>query len=195
LNTREGLATRLKIVDTLSAMVDEMGLEKITIGNLCKRAGISRQTFYYHFQNVKEVFSWAITYQVVSKLQSIPHLPTPADHTVAVADAFRKYSVLTYTFANGKDSDEFWGSVQKALITTNYNFLKAGISDIPEIEVKTLAIFHADGYLGILRKWIDREMTDDINLVMDRLVTAIYKALNSPIYENNVKSRYIRANL
>jgi len=41
--------TKIHIIQTFFAMMNEMGFDKITVANLSKRAEINRGTFYHHF--------------------------------------------------------------------------------------------------------------------------------------------------
>ncbi len=38
----------------------EKNVDKITVKDLVERCGISRQTFYYHFQDILEVIEWSM---------------------------------------------------------------------------------------------------------------------------------------
>ena len=49
-----------RITDTFLEMVRENGLDRVTVKGLVARCAISRQTFYYHFQDLMEVLEWAI---------------------------------------------------------------------------------------------------------------------------------------
>lgn len=47
-----------QITDTLLQLLEKKSLEKITVKELVTLCGISRQTFYYHFQDVLDVVDW-----------------------------------------------------------------------------------------------------------------------------------------
>lgn len=47
-----------QIADTLLQLLEKKNLEKITVKELVTLCGISRQTFYYHFQDVLDVVDW-----------------------------------------------------------------------------------------------------------------------------------------
>lgn len=48
------------IADTLLNMVRRQDVDKITATALIRESGISRQTFYYHFKDLMEVYEWAV---------------------------------------------------------------------------------------------------------------------------------------
>ena len=47
-----------QIADTLLQLLEKKSLEKITVKELVTICGISRQTFYYHFEDVLDVVDW-----------------------------------------------------------------------------------------------------------------------------------------
>lgn len=46
------------IAQTLAEMIKTKNIDKITVKDLVETCGISRQTFYYHFQDLPEVIEW-----------------------------------------------------------------------------------------------------------------------------------------
>ena len=50
------LLTERAIFGTFEAMLEEMPFDKITVAALSKRAGISPNTFYYHYHDIYELF-------------------------------------------------------------------------------------------------------------------------------------------
>ena len=48
------------IADTFMQLSREKNVDKITVKDLVERCGISRQTFYYHFQDLLEVIEWSM---------------------------------------------------------------------------------------------------------------------------------------
>lgn len=47
--------TKQMMVDALEYLLEEKGLDKITIQDITKKCGINRQTFYYHFHDIFEL--------------------------------------------------------------------------------------------------------------------------------------------
>ena len=51
--------TKQVIFDAFMALSREKSVDKITVKDLVETCHISRQTFYYHFQDIVEVIEWA----------------------------------------------------------------------------------------------------------------------------------------
>ena len=84
-----GSNTKQKIADTLLEMTKTIPLDKITVGALTERCGISRQSFYYHFHDLMEIASWSIRYNL-SRILPDPAVSTPYEALEALLQTFAK---------------------------------------------------------------------------------------------------------
>lgn len=50
---------KLSLINTFLDLANEVDYEKITVTSLVEKCGISRQTFYYHFNDIDEMLKWA----------------------------------------------------------------------------------------------------------------------------------------
>lgn len=48
-----------RIVEAFVKLSKEKNIDKITVKDIVDECGISRQAFYYHFQDILEVIEWA----------------------------------------------------------------------------------------------------------------------------------------
>ena len=54
------LDVKAAVADALLELIRRKDADKITVKDLVERCGISRQTFYYHFQDILEVIEWSV---------------------------------------------------------------------------------------------------------------------------------------
>lgn len=52
--------TKRKIMETFAALAERKSLDKITVKDMVETCGISRQTFYYHFQDIIDVIECTV---------------------------------------------------------------------------------------------------------------------------------------
>ncbi len=62
--------TKQKIAGTLRQMMMERPFQKITVQNLMDASGMKRQSFYYHFQDTRDVLWWICDQEVVQPLKN-----------------------------------------------------------------------------------------------------------------------------
>lgn len=61
--------TKQKIAGTLHQMMMERPFQKITVQNLMDVSGMKRQSFYYHFQDTREVLQWICDQELIQPLR------------------------------------------------------------------------------------------------------------------------------
>lgn len=61
--------TKKKIAQALRRLMNERPFEKITVQNLMDMAQMKRQSFYYHFQDTRDVLIWLYRQEVIEPLQ------------------------------------------------------------------------------------------------------------------------------
>lgn len=63
-------ATKNIIANELIAMIREMPIEKVRIGDLCRRCGADRRTFYYHFTDKYDLVAWIFMRDYMTSLEA-----------------------------------------------------------------------------------------------------------------------------
>ncbi len=53
-----GLTTKKAIAYTFKDLLKEKPFNKITINDIANKCDINRQTFYYHFQDIRDLIEW-----------------------------------------------------------------------------------------------------------------------------------------
>lgn len=61
------VGTKRQIVDTLRQLLEEEPLEKITVKEICAHVGISRNTYYHHFENKYQPIIWMFKTDFVNR--------------------------------------------------------------------------------------------------------------------------------
>lgn len=55
---RDSLLAKKNIVHEAIALFKEKGYQNVSVNEICKRSGISRNTFYYYFRKKEEIFDY-----------------------------------------------------------------------------------------------------------------------------------------
>ena len=61
--------TKKALSFSLKELLKEKTISKITINDICEKAGVRRQTFYYHFADLPELVEWTCYTEVESVLK------------------------------------------------------------------------------------------------------------------------------
>lgn len=68
-----------QIAMEFARMTRERPVDKITVKDLVERCRISRQTFYYHFQDILDVMEWSVRQLLEKALADSSQAETPAE--------------------------------------------------------------------------------------------------------------------
>ncbi len=85
--------TKKALSQALKEIMTHIPFEKITINDVTAEAGVSRNTFYYHFSDINELLAWTFDNEIVKGLENYEDLNTWNDGLL---------SVLNYTEENRK---------------------------------------------------------------------------------------------
>ncbi len=62
--------TKEIISNAFLALVKEKNPDKITVIDICRKANVSRETFYYHFSDKYELFKWMYKHSLIKRIKS-----------------------------------------------------------------------------------------------------------------------------
>lgn len=99
------------IKNALVSLINEVGLENITVSSLCKKADINRSTFYLHYENIDDLIQ-----SIESELSS--HI-TSSISPLETDDILMDQSLLTNLFITILKSIKAESELVLALIATS----------------------------------------------------------------------------
>lgn len=71
----QSLNTKKQLGTTLKELMAEKPFDKITVSELTKRSGLNRQTFYYHFETIIDLFQWVLYQEAGPLLEQFKQNP------------------------------------------------------------------------------------------------------------------------
>ncbi len=154
----------------LIALIEERGLDAITVNDLCERADLNRGTFYNHFHD-KENLLTALENEVmveVAALQAQMQNVTLGD-ILAFRVAGRPVPVLVDLFEYLREESDFlhavlgpggdvrFGPRLREAVCENLvqNILHEKYRTNPTPFVNYYVAFYASAYLGIIARWVE----------------------------------------
>lgn len=178
------LYTKKLIMTTFQEMLAEMPFDKITVSALVKRAGVSPNTFYYHYQDIYallddwfqkqvEVFTPAgepIDWKPVTK-NILHECRTHAKTIYHVFDSLSRDRLERYIFSMTDDAFSRW--------VRQY----AEGYAISEDRLRSIASFCRYAYIGFVMQFFWNRMENDIDESVDRLGALFENFLRSAVQD------------
>ena len=182
--TRSKAALRQALIE----LMEESGLEAITVNDLCARAGLTRATFYNHYTDKDallnsfedETLDGLATFErhmgevgigsVVSHIARRKPLP----YLVELFDYLRSQGDFLHAVLGAGGDVRFAPRVRDTVCTQIVqNILHDKYRNNPTAFVGYYVAFYASAYLGVITRWIDtgmQETSEEMALISQRLL-------------------------
>ena len=168
------------IADTFMQLSREKNVDKITVKDLVERCGISRQTFYYHFQDILEVIEWSAE----QAFQKLLERSMETDDAEAVFQDFitasDEASAMLRKLLNSQKREQ----VERLMVRSVRAYLqelirrKGPIADIPYEDAEAALSFCTYGIVGLLLEYCEKKDVD-----RERLARQMYRLLTGRMAE------------
>lgn len=86
--------TKNYIVSAFLKLIDTRELDKITVTDLVEQCSISRQTFYYHFDDIDKMLEWSFKMDTDNVCSKIRENNDISSYITFFADFMNKYDTL-----------------------------------------------------------------------------------------------------
>lgn len=178
------LYTKKLIMTTFQSMLEEMSFDKITVAALVKRAGVSPNTFYYHYQDIYALLDAWFREKVVyfvpgdtliewkSATKTMLHQCKAHPKTIYhVFDGLSRDRLERYIFS--LTDDVFLRVVHQA----------AEGHSISEEKLRSIVSFCRYAYIGFMMQFFWNRMENDIDASVERLGALFDRFLTSAVQQ------------
>lgn len=106
---------RNKIVKAVETLVKDTPVSKLTVGQISAAAGVSRQTFYYHFENIPAIYKWALKSKINNRKRSAGAILSFVQALDQWFRALEKNKILTLAFLTSSYALELFDFIRGEL--------------------------------------------------------------------------------
>ncbi len=93
--------TKSMIADAFLQLSEKKSLDKITIKDIVEQCGISRQAFYYHFEDILGVIEWCIQLSMQQDFQQSLQCENPRDAIhIMISSTLKKREGIRHLYAS-----------------------------------------------------------------------------------------------
>ena len=160
------------LADTFAEMVKQGNVDKITVKALIEECHISRQTFYYHFQDIPELLQWMIEQYTEQMFQEVLSKGNGEDGR-------RCFFVMAINakpyVERGMDSN--YGPELERLLRHYIRrfFIMASehqnfYPECTHAEIKIIVRYHSQAIMGLLAEWTEEDTEQ-----LDQIVHTVYR--------------------
>ncbi|MBO4679819.1 MAG: TetR/AcrR family transcriptional regulator [Lachnospiraceae bacterium] len=155
------VSTKQSIIDCTIALAEQKPLKKITVGEIVKMCGITRNTFYYHFHDIYDVLDNAIR----DKLVDLENCD-PTDDDQALFDTIEFTVMYKKVWRNlyktlGQESLQRYIIGRMHNVFIKYINLHLGGYKISDTDMGIITTYFEEALFGVLVRWIRGESKGD----------------------------------
>lgn len=185
--------TAQKMDEALLALLSEKDLDYITVKEICKVSGVSRSTFYLHYETIGDLLLETAQYISDTFHTYFQHLPrqvfTPGDSKETLVFITPEYLIPWLSFI--RDNKLLYRTVvkrfhhlplgDKLFLDINQTIhLALEAFGIPENHRKYWMAFHLEGINAIVKEWLEGDCGDSLEEISQLIQNCVRPGGNLP---------------
>lgn len=165
--------TKRALAASLKKMMEKKPLSKITVTDLARECGINRHTFYYHFNDIYDLIQWIFLSETESVLEQMKSEKTGEESWQQGMKWLFDYALSDKKFVMGVFRSSCRENLTRFLIQRIYTLILDAIEResqnirISEEKKIFVAKFYTHGIGGIILDWIEKDMQQDPDEIID----------------------------
>lgn len=161
--------TEKAIMHAFLELLNQYPLDRITVKDIVTACGISRNTFYYHYQDIYDLLR--ATFDAVAELvlrEDVTTWQESLRSCTRFALENRRAVYHVYRSAHREQLERYLYRVTEERMDRLIRHLTAQMS-ISEEDVRYLTLFYKCAVVGILLEWLNADMKGDVDRLISRM--------------------------
>lgn len=182
------LTTKKAIAYTFKDLLKEKSFSKITVNDIAKSCDINRQTFYYHFQDIRDLVEWICIEEVDRILDKKSEFKTWEDKFLSVFHLMEDEKIFITNIYHSVSIEVLRKNISRLVYPIIYEEISNMAKNLNEDDKVFITNFYKYAFVSIVLNWIENNMNEnpkDIVNKVSNLVTGTIKhaclAINSNI--------------
>ena len=156
----------------------EKNKKKLTVKDIVDECQITRQAFYYHFEDIPELFRWIMERDTERLLKDSQLLDDPEQRI----RYFFLEAINALPYLKRSMQSNYRDELESLLTQNVYNLFEHVIEEgnlyrnKTRMEVKLIMRYHCQAVLGVLREWTDEDTKN-----LDMIVHQVYLLMTGKV--------------
>ncbi|MDD6098158.1 MAG: TetR/AcrR family transcriptional regulator C-terminal domain-containing protein [Oscillospiraceae bacterium] len=167
--------TKKALSASLKKFMETKPFSKITVSEIVADCGLNRKTFYYHFEDTRDLLKWTFEQEAIDVVKSFDLLIDYEDAIIFVIEYLEKnqhFLNCVYDSVGQNELKRFlfndFSGIARMIIT---GVEKKMGKEISEDFRKLLIYFYTDGMVGLLVEWLHGEIKYDKKTAVRYILT------------------------
>ena len=163
--------TKIALAQSLKEVLLKKPLDKVTIADITNNCGVSRMTFYYHFQDIYDLVEWTCVADAEKALagkRNYDNWQEGLYNLFLLMQKNKAFVVNVYHSVSREHLDMYIHQLTKALFVDVINEVSKGVP-LQDTDKEFIASFYIYAFSGIVLDWIDHRMKEDPKDIIKRV--------------------------
>lgn len=165
------LTTKKAIAYTFKDLLKEKTFNKITVSDIANRCDINRQTFYYHFKDIRDLVEWICIDEFDNILEKKDNCDKWEDKFLLIFKIMEEEKIFVKNIYYSVSSEVLRNNLYRLVYPIIYNEIveKSKGKNLKEEDKKFITDFYKYSFVSIVLNWIDNKMQEDPKLIVDKV--------------------------
>lgn len=182
--------TKQVIAESLKRLLLKKPITRITIGDIAEDCNISRNTFYYHFNDIYDLVEWMCEEDARAALNGNRTAATWRQGFVSLlkaVEANKPFIVNVYRSVDRMQIERYLQRVTEKLLLDVIDEQARGIP-ISDENKRFIANFYTYGFMGVMLEWIHYDMKvppEQVAEITDKIIHGDFSRAIERLSEKN----------
>ncbi len=151
--------TKNLITESVFRLAEKKPINRITVRDIAQDCGITRNTFYYYFHDIYDVFTTFLE-SCMDEIYKKNNADEGLFDFMELASKYKKVWLNCYKTIGHERLSKFAGEKIRYLIM--HTFDAEGYRDkISAVDLDIICTFYEEAFFGLLMRWLQDKMSDD----------------------------------
>lgn len=170
------MTTKKAIAYTFKDLLRERSFNKITVNDIARKSDINRQTFYYHFRDIRDLVEWICVVEFDENLERKETCKKWEDKFLLIFKIMKEEEIFVKNIYYSVSVEVLRNNLYRLVYPIIYDQIieMSNGKNLREEDKKFITDFYKYSFVSIVLDWIDKGMYENPELIVakvSRLVT------------------------
>ena len=165
------LTTKKAIAYTFKDLLKEKPFNKITVNDIANKCDINRQTFYYHFQDIRDLIEWICIEEVDNILEKEDECEKWEDKFLLIFRIMEEEKIFVENIYYSVSVEVLRSNLYRLVYPIIYREIleKSKGKNLREEDKKFITDFYKYAFVSVVLDWIDKGMNEDPEIIVQKV--------------------------
>ena len=165
------------IISSFKDLLGKHPIDKVTVKEICTQCGVNRQTFYYYFEDIMDIFKYVIFKELSVDIAQNRTFETWEGGFLATMNYLKNNSKMILHIYNSSywpEANVYFSSLSNRLLSNVIDeCVENSGSKLSEKNINFIINFYRHVFNGLMIDWVNAGMKDEPDTVLEKLLLMI----------------------